>query len=198
MFKEDAQKALFHDEVALELPVILVERGNCHFVTKVKNIEKAGAFVALVGDNKQEASETMVMQDDGTGHQINIPSFLIRYTAFEEIKATYEDGQKIIFRFSIDHPNDKDGKVDVDLWYSSVYDLSPTFLASLSDELPQLYAHINFNLRIMTTTCYLCLKEQQERDCFTGGAYCPMEPMDMFMYNQLDKKKEKEMYAGLN
>ena len=54
MFKTEAQEAIFHNKIALELPVILLERGTCTFVTKVRNVEKAGANIALIGDNKEE------------------------------------------------------------------------------------------------------------------------------------------------
>ena len=78
MFQGDAQKALFHNKVALELPVILLDRGDCTFVTKVRNVEKVGANVALIGDSKMENSKIFIMSDDGSGHSINIPSFLLR------------------------------------------------------------------------------------------------------------------------
>ena len=78
MFLEDAQDALFHNKVALELPVILLDRGDCTFVTKVRNVEKVGANVALIGDSKREDSNIFIMSDDGSGHSINIPSFLLR------------------------------------------------------------------------------------------------------------------------
>ena len=64
--------------MALELPVILLDRGDCTFVTKVRNVEKVGANVALIGDSKSEDSNIFIMSDDGSGHSINIPSFLIR------------------------------------------------------------------------------------------------------------------------
>ena len=78
MFLEDAQDALFHNKVALDLPVILLDRGDCTFVTKVRNVEKVGANVALIGDSKREDSNIFIMSDDGSGHSINIPSFLLR------------------------------------------------------------------------------------------------------------------------
>ena len=83
MFSEEAARAIYHDHVAVELPVILLERGDCTFVTKVRNVEKAGANVALIGDNKAESSEVFIMSDDGSGHSINIPSYLIRKDTFE-------------------------------------------------------------------------------------------------------------------
>ena len=68
MFDEEGQLALFQDKVAMELPIILVDRGDCTFVTKVRNVEKAGANVALIGDNVVENSEVFIMSDDGSGH----------------------------------------------------------------------------------------------------------------------------------
>ena len=61
----------------MELPVVLLERGDCTFVTKVRNVEKAGANMALIGDNRAEESDAYIMSDDGSGHSINIPSFFI-------------------------------------------------------------------------------------------------------------------------
>ena len=85
-FDKEAQEALFQDKVAMELPIIMIDRGDCTFVTKVRNVEKAGANVALIGDNVVENSEVFIMTDDGSGHQINIPSFFIRYEISEALK----------------------------------------------------------------------------------------------------------------
>ena len=60
------------------VPVIMVQRGECTFTQKVRNIEKAGASAALILDNKVELTERIVMADDGSGNSIHIPSFLIR------------------------------------------------------------------------------------------------------------------------
>jgi extracellular elastinolytic metalloproteinase len=68
-------------------PVILVDRGNCTFVTKVRNIEQLGVKMAIIGDSFKEDTENLIMADDGTGHSINIPSFIIRFTDSNKIKA---------------------------------------------------------------------------------------------------------------
>ena len=72
--------------MALELPVILLDRGDCTFVTKVRNVEKVGANVALIGDSKMEDSNIFIMSDDGSGHSINIPSFLLRSETADAFK----------------------------------------------------------------------------------------------------------------
>lgn len=56
---------------------MMVERGGCHFVTKSRNIAKAGGKVAIIIDTLNEDIENVVMSDDGTGMGIRIPSLLI-------------------------------------------------------------------------------------------------------------------------
>lgn len=55
--------------------IIMVDRGNCHFVKKVQNIQKFGAIMAIVVDRHDE--ESITMRNDGHGDSIRIPAFLI-------------------------------------------------------------------------------------------------------------------------
>jgi extracellular elastinolytic metalloproteinase len=55
----------------------LVDRGTCSFVTKVRNIEKAGGSLAVIIDNTNEDVKNVIMSDDGTGTGIRIPAMLI-------------------------------------------------------------------------------------------------------------------------
>jgi hypothetical protein len=55
----------------------MLERGGCHFVTKVRNVALNGGDVAIIIDNKNEDITGVVMSDDGTGAGIKIPSVLI-------------------------------------------------------------------------------------------------------------------------
>ena len=96
MFNKDAQKAIYNNKVAMELPVILIERGGCTFVEKVRNVEKAGANVALIGDTVIEDSEVFIMSDDGSGHSINIPSFFINKKTSDAFEESYANGDHII------------------------------------------------------------------------------------------------------
>ena len=68
------------------VPFYLANRGDCTFVEKVRNIEEAGAGLAIIIDNKKEDINKIVMSDDGSGAGLRIPSMLI----------SYEDGQKLI------------------------------------------------------------------------------------------------------
>lgn len=61
-------------------PIILVNRGTCTFVKKVRNIEHAGGRLGIVIDGKNEDVSNVIMSDDGTGMGITIPSLLIGKT----------------------------------------------------------------------------------------------------------------------
>jgi hypothetical protein len=56
---------------------VLLERGDCHFVTKVRNVALNGGELAIIIDNSNENINGVVMGDDGTGAGIRIPSILI-------------------------------------------------------------------------------------------------------------------------
>jgi len=58
-------------------PIFLVERGGCSFVTKVRNIEKAGGSLAVIIDDSNNNVRDIIMSDDGSGAGIRIPSMLI-------------------------------------------------------------------------------------------------------------------------
>lgn len=74
----DFDNDFLYDEQSDLSPVVIVDRGNCTFVTKVRNIQKLGVKMAIVIDNRPEHSEDLIMADDGSGHSITIPSFIIR------------------------------------------------------------------------------------------------------------------------
>lgn len=105
-------------------PIVIVDRGNCTFVSKVRNIEKLGVKLAIVIDNKDEQSETLIMSDDNTGHSVHIASFMIRHKAGERIKAAILDKDVpnvyIQAEMKISRP---DNRVEYELWYSSILDL---------------------------------------------------------------------------
>ena len=72
-------------------PIIMVDRGVCSFVTKVRNIEKLGIKLAVVADNQEEESENLIMTDDGSGHSIGIPSFIVRKKDADVFKQTFKN-----------------------------------------------------------------------------------------------------------
>ena len=96
--------------------IILVDRGNCTFVDKVRNIQNAGGTAAIIADN---IAETVLpyMADDGTGADITVPSVLISRADGDTLE-TYVGSSDVMLQmqWSIPHP---DGRVEWSLWTSS-------------------------------------------------------------------------------
>ena len=68
-------------------PWLLIERGECSFVQKVRNAEEAGAGLVIIIDNlKGEDVSRLAISDDGSGAGLRIPSMLI----------SYEEGMKLV------------------------------------------------------------------------------------------------------
>jgi hypothetical protein len=68
-------------------PIVLVHRGGCPFVKKVRNIEHAGGALAVIIDNNdKEMVDHVIMVDDGSGSGITIPSMLISTRDGETIR----------------------------------------------------------------------------------------------------------------
>lgn len=71
---------------AVMRPIILVDRGQCTFVKKVRNIENFGVKMAIIADDREEEVAQLIMADDGNGHSISIPSFIINKEDSQIIK----------------------------------------------------------------------------------------------------------------
>ena len=66
--------------------IILIDRGNCSFVTKVHNVEKIFGRAALIVNNDDEDVSRIIMSDDGKGEDITIPAVLINKREGDIIK----------------------------------------------------------------------------------------------------------------
>ena len=177
MFDAEARKSIFHNNVGAELPVILLDRGDCSFVIKVRNVEKVGGSVALIGDTKTENSEIYIMSDDGSGHSVNIPSFFVRKSAGDAFKAAYESGSRIVIKITIE--TGKLGQTaQVDLWYSTPFDLTLDQLKALETTIPQFGESIKFLLKLRSKPCISCDSFTKENDCLSDGLFCPLMPVN--------------------
>lgn len=94
---------------------IIMNRGKCTFVTKVKHAQDLGAIGAIIVDNnKGENPNDIVMADDGKGGFIHIPSMLISYKNGKiiesEILSNTNDKERTpisaFINFDIPHPSD--------------------------------------------------------------------------------------------
>lgn len=96
--------------------IVMVDRGNCSFVEKVRNVQNAQGSVAIIVDNVEE-TYLPYMADDGTGEDITIPSILISLDDGQLFKDTMETGFVTVqMTWGLPHP---DGRVEWSLWTSS-------------------------------------------------------------------------------
>ncbi|XP_048747027.1 protease-associated domain-containing protein 1-like [Ostrea edulis] len=71
--------------------VVLIQRGDCSFVTKTINAENAGAVAVLITDNDAQNDEAQIhMIQDGTEREVKIPSLFLLGKDGYMIKATLE------------------------------------------------------------------------------------------------------------
>lgn len=80
--EENGEESYYEEEFefkqdAFATKIVLLDRGNCSFVTKVRNAERAGASLVVVIEDREEDVSNVIMGDDGTGMGIRIPSMLI-------------------------------------------------------------------------------------------------------------------------
>ena len=57
---------------------MVVDRGNCSFIRKARNVQDIGGALCLIVDNRPNGDPTdIVMVDDGTGINVAIPTMMI-------------------------------------------------------------------------------------------------------------------------
>lgn len=173
----DFPSEFLSDERSDLTPIVMVDRGNCTFVTKVRNIEKLGVHLALISDDKSEDSENLIMSDDGSGSTINIPSFIIRKRDATLIKETLskQNASSVYVRAGLEiaHP---DNRVEYEFWYSTVLDVEPWLMYDLSLYQKALSKNALFTPRILTYSCTGCSNELKQSLCLADGKYCPYLP----------------------
>ncbi len=159
----------------------------------MRNIEKLGVKLAIIVDDKEEESENLIMSDDGTGHSINIPSFIIRKKDGNIIKSFVinDPSQSVYMKAELEmvHP---DNRVEYELWYSSVLDLDYMKLHDLALYHFALGENALFMPRILTYSCPECSLEKKQTSCIADGLYCAYSPKAE-QPNHLRKVHEAEL-----
>ena len=74
----------------------------------------------------------------------------------------------------LDNP---DNRVEYELWYSSVFDLSSQQIKELAQYQSAFGNNTLFTPRIMTFECLNCPAMIREKNCLSDGKYCPYQPV---------------------
>jgi hypothetical protein len=74
-------------------PIVMVDRGNCSFVTKTRHVQNIGGHMAIIVNNNDDPVEDILMIDDGTGADIQIQAVLISKADGQKIKQFIRDNE---------------------------------------------------------------------------------------------------------
>jgi len=165
--------------------IVMVDRGNCTFVTKVRNVQNAGGFAVIIVDNVEEWF-LPYMADDGTGHDINIPSVLIGMDDGQRIKDSIDacpEGEAqvscVVAQISWALPA-PDARVEWTLWTSSNDPASREMKQSFGAVSESLGEHALFTPRYFILDGRLtgCTAESRPcgNQCTDDGRFCAVDP----------------------
>ena len=161
--------------------IIMLDRGSCAFVAKVKNAQDVGAKAVVIVDNKPNEDATKVtMRDNGVGGNLFIPAYLIKKDDGDKIKDVLKiNKDSVTIVMSFDMPS-MPGLIFLDLWISSDNLLSLKFLQEFAPIGKQFTRDImEFNPHYVFIKCSSCEAEkylQEHEDCLGGGRYCAPDP----------------------
>jgi len=94
MIEDDNQKGCskLKREVSTKNWIALVERGQCTFIEKVRNMQTSGAIAVVVGDNEKNGLITMYATGDTS--DVKIPSVFIAQTEYRALRSIVEKQAK--------------------------------------------------------------------------------------------------------
>jgi hypothetical protein len=127
--------------------VLLLRRGGCSFVTKVKIAQQKCAHAVIIVD-KESSNLTdadmrnIIVADDGYGDKIRIPSVLISKEKGQKLIDEVQRGGEVVAELAWDIPTGK--TVNVDMWISSASRESLRFLKEFAPKRRVLNSVISF------------------------------------------------------
>lgn len=159
--------------------MIIVDAGGCPVTTKVRNIEKAGGQIALIGDAYYDSIEDVYMEDvDGSGFSLTIPALLIGKNDGSVLREAAANSMTVKMKAELEISHADSNIVDVGLWYGNTLDLDPKLLRSMYDYTVLLKDNVKFTPHIITLQCPICVFEVKEKECVSDGLYCLVPPKD--------------------
>jgi len=182
--------------------ILMVDRGGCTFVNKVRNAQRSGAAGVIIADNTclcsavdsctstaGVACETRepIMADDGSGSDISIPSFLIFKQDADPIIAEMKANHVVRVEMSWSLPN-PDARVEYELWTTPTDTVSREFQRQFKEAAIALDSHAYFtpHMYIYDGLKSGCQDSKGENQCYNlctnNGRYCATDPD-----NDLDK-----------
>ena len=163
-------------------PILMLDRGYCSFVVKVRHAEDIGAKLVLIANDDDSDPESIIMTDNGQGGNLQIPALLISKDDAGVIKRYLHDtrlSSHISLSVSFDMHKES-GVVKYSIWTSPTSYLSRQFMAEFALEgskLPRKVAE--FTPHFVFWYCADCMDQgfvEDHPDCVSGGRYCFPDP----------------------
>jgi len=176
--------------------ILMVDRGGCNFVRKVRNAQHSGAAGVLIADNTCLCSagnacysdpgiscETREppMADDGSGSDISIPSFFMFKQDADPIKAELMANHVVRVEMAWSLPN-PDARVEYDVWTTPTDSVARNFMKQWKAAVVALDGRVYFtpHMYIYDGIKSSCLGANGENQCYNlctnNGRYCAADP----------------------
>jgi hypothetical protein len=176
------------DHLRGDVTILLVDRGNCTFVQKVRAAEEASANAVIVVDNTDDGP-TIIMADDGSGTSVSIPSVFISKADGDKLKEALDPvhhNGKVMVKLTWDIPS-PDNHVEWELWTSSNDDNSIEFKHQFQLPATRLGLNHTFTPHFLTIdgdwfdcTTKTGLPPPHDwrcgKQCTNSGRYCAEDP----------------------
>lgn len=183
-----------------------MDRGECSFVKKVRNIEKAGGSLAVIIDNSDYDVKDIIMSDDGTGAGIRIPSMLISKKDGKILKDFLDSSPEYLVEqaslaaeFIMSNP---DNTVEWSLWYTSSNDKALDFIKYFYEDMVKFdVKDVTFSPQFVTWSCTSCDSDFKRRECVSDGQYCAMNHQGQYVQGRdiiLEDLREYCLYQKLS
>mmetsp|Transcript_58551 Transcript_58551/g.143228 ORF Transcript_58551/g.143228 Transcript_58551/m.143228 type:complete len:524 (+) Transcript_58551:171-1742(+) len=177
--------------------ILMVDRGDCTFVKKVRNAQKLGAAGVIIADNtclcnagsecktEDGSCETKepIMADDGSGADITIPSFLMYKQDADPVKEVLKKNTIVRMQMSWALPR-PDSRVEYELWTTPKDDVSRPLQRNFREVAKALGEHAQFtpHMYVYDGLFAGCQGSDGENQCYNlctnDGRYCATDPDD--------------------
>uniref|UniRef100_A0A7R9WI38 PA domain-containing protein n=1 Tax=Pseudictyota dubia TaxID=2749911 RepID=A0A7R9WI38_9STRA len=176
--------------------ILMVDRGGCTFVQKVRNAQRSGAAGVIIADNTCLCSagdacfsdpgvdcETRepIMADDGSGSDISIPSFLMFKQDADPVKAELRANRMVRLEMAWSLPS-PDDRVEYEFWSTPTDLVAKDFQKQWKAAAAALGARAYFtpHMYIYDGIKSGCQGADGENQCYNlctnNGRYCATDP----------------------
>ena len=167
--------------------ILMIDRGTCTFVTKVRHAQHAGASGVIIADDKylcddEHQDQTCqkvepIMADDGSGSDITIPSFLMYKQDAEKVKDVIKQDKAVMvdMTWSLPAPDDR---VEWTLWTNSNDNMSNDLKTSFGEIIELIGTNQFFTpyYQVYDGDLYNCPNIDCGNLCTNDGKYCMPDP----------------------